>query len=61
MRNAGGTGSMARLINSPSGKPGPEAIEMNVVVIFPGAQVKGTDLVKVRRLAVPRSDYSNFW
>jgi len=32
---------------------------MNVVVTFPGAQVKGTDLVKVTRVTVPRSDYGN--
>jgi hypothetical protein len=33
---------------------------MNVVVTFSGAQVKGTDLVKVPRVTVPRSVYSNF-
>jgi len=33
---------------------------MNVVVTFPGAQGKGTHLVKVTRVTVPRSDYCNF-
>jgi hypothetical protein len=54
------TGSMARQINSASGKFRLEAIEMSVGVTVRGGQVKSTDLVKVSRITVGHCDYSNF-